>query len=91
MVYILLVNFLFSLKTIYSKLYSMTENEIKKLINNEIHKFVSDQMDQEMKRLLHSTNSSSREELIKTISNGLLSFSKTLWLKKDFWISDLKE
>jgi hypothetical protein len=68
----------------------MTESDIKKLINSEISKFVSDSFDKEVKKVLHNGGSMSRDELIKTIGNAIELFSKTIWVKRDFWKGELR-
>ena len=68
----------------------MDKNEIKGLINDEIRKFVSDSLDKEIKKILHNSNSSSREELISTIKDSMESVYKVLWMKRDFWKTGIK-
>lgn len=68
----------------------MNTNDIKKIVNDEINKFVSNNLDKEIKTILHNKNTQTRDELINTIKNSLESVAKMLWLKKDFWKSDIK-
>jgi hypothetical protein len=68
----------------------MDENRVKKLIGDEIDKFVKDSLDKEIKKVLHSSNSQTREEMISTIKNAMEAVYKMLWVKKDFWRSDIK-
>lgn len=68
----------------------MDKNEIKGIINDEIRKFVSDSLDKEIKKILHNSNSSSREELISTIKDSMESVYKVLWMKRDFWKTGIK-
>ena len=68
----------------------MDEKQIKDIINSEIKKFVNDSLDAEMKKLLHSSNSKSRAELITSIKDSLEAVYKMLWVKKEFWKSDIK-
>lgn len=68
----------------------MDENRVKKIIGDEIKKFVNDSLDKEVKKVLHSTNSQSREEMISTIKNAMEAVYKMLWVKKDFWKSDIR-
>jgi hypothetical protein len=68
----------------------MDKNEVKEIVNNEIKKFVDDSLDKEMKKILRSSNSQSRDELINTIKNSMESVYKMLWQKKDFWKADIK-
>lgn len=68
----------------------MNKQEIEKLVNSEIKKFVNNELDKEVKKVLKSTGSQSRDELINTIKNAMESVYKLLWQKKDFWKSDIK-
>lgn len=68
----------------------MDNNDVKKIVNDEIKKFVNDNLDKEIKRILHSTNSASREEIISLMKNAMEAVMKTLWSKRDFWKSDIR-
>jgi len=68
----------------------MDKTDVEKVVNDEIRKFVNDSLDKEIKRILHSSNSRTRDEMIGTIKNALESVVKVLWAKKDFWKSDIK-
>ena len=68
----------------------MDNNDVKKIVNDEIKKFVNDSLDKEIKRILHSTNSGSRDEIITAIKNGMEGVFKVLWQKRDFWKTDIR-
>ena len=68
----------------------MEKNDIEKIANDEIKKFVNDNLDKEIKRILHNTNSKTRDEMIGTIKNALEAVVRVLWAKKDFWKTDIK-
>ena len=68
----------------------IVNDEMKQIINSEIKKFVNDSLDKEIRKLLNSKNSASRDELISTIKNAFEAVYKTLWTKKDFWKTDIK-
>ena len=68
----------------------MEKLDVEKVVNDEIRKFVNDNLDKEIKRILHSTNSKTRDEMIGTIKNAFESVVKTLWSKRDFWKADVK-
>jgi len=68
----------------------MDKNDIEKIVNDEIRKFVSDMLDKEMKRILRNSNSQSREEMISTIKNAMEAVYKVLWQKREFWKTDIK-
>lgn len=66
------------------------ESDIKKIVNDEITKYVSSSLDIEIKKLLRSKNSKSREELVIILKQSLESVFKQLWVKRDFWKTDIK-
>lgn len=68
----------------------MDEKQVEKIVNSEIKKFIADSLDKEVKKILHSSNSQTREELINTIKNAMEAVYKMLWVKKDFWKSDIR-
>lgn len=68
----------------------MTETEVSKIVKDEIKKFVVDSLDKEVSKILQSGNSKTRAELITTIKDSLEAVTKLLWVKKDFWKSDIK-
>jgi transketolase N-terminal domain/subunit len=68
----------------------MDKTDVKAIVNDEIKKFVTDGLDKEMKRILRSPNSATRDELILTIKNSIEAVYKVLWQKREFWKSDIK-
>ena len=70
--------------------HNMEKNDVEKIVKDEIRKFVNDSLDKEIKKVLKSSNSQSRDELITTIKNAMESVYKMLWIKKEFWKSEIK-
>ena len=68
----------------------MEKTDVKGIVNDEIKKFVTDNLDKEIKKILHSSNSATRDELITTIKNSIEAVYKVLWQKRDFWKNDIK-
>lgn len=68
----------------------MDNDDIKRIVNSEINKFVKDSLDNEIKSVLAKSNSKTRGELISTIKNSLEAVYKMLWQKRDFWKTDIK-
>ena len=66
------------------------ESDVKKMVNDEITKFVSSSIDKEVRDLLRKKNSQSREELLNILKQSLESVFKQLWVKRDFWKTDIK-
>lgn len=68
----------------------MNKTEVKDIVKNEIDKFISSALDAEINKILKSSNSKTRDELIKTIKNSMEAVYKVLWQKRDFWKTDIK-
>jgi hypothetical protein len=68
----------------------MNSDDVKEIVKSEIKKFVEDSLDKEIRKVLHNSNSQTREEMINTIRNAFDSVYKTLWQKKDFWKTDIR-
>lgn len=68
----------------------MNDVNIKKIVNDEINKFIKAELDKEVEKILKKSNSKSRGEIITTIKDAMESVYKLLWTKKSFWKSDIK-
>jgi len=66
------------------------KNDIVNIVKSEIKNFVSDSLDDEIKKNLHNKSSKSRKELINTIKDSLEAAFKVFWFKRDFWKTDIK-
>lgn len=68
----------------------MDKQDVKKIVNDEINKFVKDSLDKEVKLIIAKSNSPSRGEILSIVKNGLEAVYKVLWQKRDFWKTDIK-
>lgn len=68
----------------------MDNNEVKRIVKDEINKFYNDSLDREVKKVIGKSNSQTRGELISIIKNAMESVYKVLWMKRDFWKTDIK-
>ena len=68
----------------------MNKEQIKRVVNDEITRFVNDSLDKEIKKVMAKSNSQTRGELISTIKNAIEAVYKVLWQKRDFWKTDIK-
>ena len=68
----------------------LTKKDIEKIVNSEIRKFIADSLDAELKKVLHSSNSQSRGEMIKTIKNAMEAVYRSLWQKHQYWTNEIK-
>ena len=69
---------------------STERKDITSIVNSEIKKYIKDELDNEIHRIMSNSNSQTRKELVTTISNSMESVYKLLWQKKDFWKKDIK-
>lgn len=68
----------------------MEKTDVEKIVKDEIRKFINDSLDKEIKKVLKNSNSQSRDEIVSTIKNAMESVYKMLWIKKEFWKSEIK-
>lgn len=68
----------------------MNNADVKKIVDDEIKKFVNDSLDKEIKKILRGSNSKSRAEIATIIKTAMESVYKLLWIKRDFWKTDIK-
>lgn len=68
----------------------MDKTEVTAIVRDEVKKFVNDSLDKEIAKIMHTSNSKTRAELISTIKDAMEAVYKMLWVKKDFWKSDIK-
>jgi len=68
----------------------LTKTDVKKIVKDEIDRFVSNEMDKEVKGFIKKSNSQTRNELTDLIANSLESVFKTIWQKRQFWKTDIK-
>jgi len=66
------------------------DEDIKRIVKDEIGKFVNDSLDKEVKKVMAKSNSMTRGELISTIKNSIEAVYKVLWQKRDFWKTDIR-
>ena len=65
-------------------------NEVKAIIKDELDKFISSNLDSEVKKKINNKNSKVRNELTKLIKDSIESVFKVLWQKRDFWKTDIR-
>jgi len=68
---------------------NIVDVRIKSIVNDEIEKFIKDSLDKEITKLLKSNNSKTRKEQLDTIKSAMESVYKMMWVKRDFWKSDI--
>ena len=68
----------------------MDNSDVKRIVNDEITKFINDSLDKEMKKIMAKSGSQTRNEMISTMKNALEAVYKVLWQKRDFWKTDIK-
>ena len=68
----------------------MDKADVTSIVKDEIAKYVKDALDKEVSALMRSNNSKTRAEMLSTIKNAMESVYKMLWVKRDFWKTDIK-
>jgi len=68
---------------------NIVDTKIKSIVNDEIDKFINNALDKEISKLLKSNNSKTRKEHLDTIKSAMESVYKMMWVKRDFWKSDI--
>ena len=68
----------------------INNEDVTKIVNNEIKNFITSSLDNEMKKYIGKSSSETRKELVVLIKNSLESVYKLLWQKRDFWKNDIK-
>jgi len=71
-------------------MYDMNNEDVKRIVNTEISKFINDSLDKEIKKIMAKSNTQTRNEMIRTIKDSLESVYKLLWTKRDFWKNDIR-
>ena len=65
-------------------------SDIVDIVKSEIKKFVEDDLDKEMQKMMKNSNSQARKEMVILMKNGLEAAFKVFWIKRDFWKTDIK-
>ena len=68
----------------------MNNSDVKEIVKDEIKKFINDSLDKEMKKILQTKGSATRNELVDSLRNAFDAVYKVMWQKKDFWKTDIK-
>ena len=68
----------------------MDNQDVKKIVKDEISSFIKDSLDTEVKKIISKSNTSSRKEIVSIMKNALEAVYKVLWQKRDFWKTDIR-
>ena len=66
------------------------KKEIKKVVKDEIEKFLSSNLDKEVGKRVENSNSKVRKVLVTLIKDSIETVLKVLWQKKDVWKNDIR-
>ncbi len=66
----------------------ITKAEIKDIVGDELSKFVSNELEKEVAKLLK--NGKPRDEVVNLMKIALTSLYKYMWIRKDVWQNDIK-
>lgn len=68
---------------------NIVDVRIKSIVKDEIENFIKDTLDKEISNLMKNNNSKTRKEQLDIIKSAMESVYKMLWVKRDFWKSDI--
>lgn len=67
---------------------NLTKGEIKDIVGDEITKFISNELENEVAKLLK--RGKPRTEMVDLVKSALTSLYKYMWIRKDIWTNDIK-
>jgi hypothetical protein len=67
---------------------NLTRKQVQDIVTDEISKFVSQDLESEVDRLLK--RGKPRDEVINLMKTALTALYKYMWIRKDVWQSDIK-
>jgi hypothetical protein len=67
---------------------NLTKTEIKDIVNDEMSKFVTRELENEMTKLLKTGKP--RDEMVDLIKVALTALYKYMWIRKDVWQNDIR-
>ena len=71
-------------------MHDMDKDMVVAIVRDEIKKFIKDELDKEVKKILHRSGSQTRTEMTTVIKDAMESVYKLLWQKRDFWKNDIR-
>ena len=66
----------------------LTKTEVKDIVNDEMSKFFSNELEKEVSKLLK--RGKPRDEVVSLMKKALTSLYKYMWIRKDVWQNDIK-
>ncbi len=68
----------------------LSKQDVKKIVRDEIKKFVTSDLDKEIEKLLKSLASKTRKASTEQIKDGISKLAEFLWIRRNIWKSDIK-
>ena len=68
----------------------LTKIEVRDIIKDELSKFISKELDNEVSTLLTKINSKTRKEDIENIKKGIEKFAEFLYIRRNVWKNDIR-
>lgn len=68
----------------------LTKIEVRDIVKDELSKFISKELDNEVSTLLSKINSKTRKIDNENTKDALEKFAKFMWIRKDIWKNDIK-
>ena len=68
----------------------LTKIEVRDIVKDELSKFISKELDNEVSALLSKINSKTRKIDNENTKDALEKFAKFMWIRKDIWKNDIR-
>jgi len=68
----------------------MNKSEVTKIVKDEIKRFITRELDNEISKILKGNNSKARKESIEITKEGLTKLAEFLWIRRNVWKGDIK-
>jgi uncharacterized protein YpuA (DUF1002 family) len=66
------------------------KSDIEKIVKDEIKKYLSDKLDDEMAKIIKSSTSKSRKEAVDISKEAISKLAEFLWVRRSIWKGDIK-
>lgn len=68
----------------------LTKTEVKSIVADEIKKFISDKLDNEIEKIITKSTSKARKAHNQLTKDALSKLAEFLWIRRNIWQKDIK-
>lgn len=68
----------------------MDKSEVKRIVKDEIKRFITRELDNEISKILRGNNTKARKETIEITKEGLSKLAEFLWIRRNVWKGDIR-